>query len=202
MNPAALRWCHRYGTFAVALGALGSLAGPLRPAWAAVHPPIVEAGPTVNAIIPPAEGILTLTVSNAPVELSLVLFGTDKKSIELTAQLPPMTVNDNRYQSQPGWSVSGQVGDFSVGGATFGGSYLGWRPVVVTQNAARDVAVGPAVSPGTTPGLKDGGSLAAAGAAKGAGTTVVGATLDLKVPASVSIGSQSATLTVTLLERS
>jgi hypothetical protein len=202
MNPPPLLWCHRYATFAAALGALSSLVVAVRPAVAAVHAPIVESGLTVNATIPRSEGILTMTVSNAPVQLSLVLFSGDKKTLEWTGQLPPVTVDDDRYQSQPGWSLSGQVGDFGGGGPTFSGSYLGWTPVVVAQNAAHDVAAGPAVSPGTRPGLRGGGSLAIAGASDGAGTTVLGATLDLKVPASTSIGSQSATLTVTLLEHS
>jgi len=73
--------------------------------------------------------------------------------------------------------------------------------VVTTQNAAHDVVVGPAVPPGTDPGLKAGSRLANAAAAMGLGTTVLDATLALKVPASAATGSHSATLTITAVER-
>lgn len=160
----------------------------------------VVQGETVNVIIPRAEGVLTMTVSNAPVQLSTPVLSADKKTFRLTGQLPTVAVEDNRNQSQPGWSISGQVSDFKGGGPTVSGSNLGWTPMVIKQNAAQDVAVGPAVSPGTDPGLKVGNSQAVAVATKGLGTTIVGATLDLKISASASAGPQLATLTVTLMQ--
>jgi hypothetical protein len=155
---------------------------------------------TINVIIPRAEGIFAITVSNAPVQLSTATPGIDHSALELSGELGAVTISDSRYQSQPGWSIFGQVGDFSGGGPAFNGSYLGWSPMVLMQDAAHDVAAGPAVTPGTNPGLKRASELGAAAATKGLGTTVLGATLYLKVPASTPVRSQSATLTITIVE--
>jgi hypothetical protein len=155
---------------------------------------------TINVTIPRAEGPFAITVSNAPVELRAATPGIDHSAVELSGELGAITISDSRYQSQPGWSVFGQIGDFSGGGPAFNGSYLGWSPMIITQNAVQDVAAGPTVTPGTNPGLKIGSELGAAAATKGAGTTVLGATLYLKVPATTPVRSQSATLTITIVE--
>src|SRR5258705_185639 len=98
-----------------------------------------------------------MTVSATPVPLGTALISGDYATFEATGQLGAVTVSDSRYQSQPGWTVSGQVGDFTAGGHTVAGYYLGWAPVVTTQNADQDVVPGPVVSPGTNPGLAGGG---------------------------------------------
>ena len=201
-----LRRCRRYAALAAGAGALASLVGPGAapgaPSSARVTVSdtnrVVREG-TVNVVIPRAEGVLTMSVSTAPLQLGPVVLSDDGRTVVLTSQLGAMTVTDNRYQSQPGWSLSGQVSDFTGGGPTFSGSYLGWTPVVIAQNPDRDVATGRVVGPGTRPGLRDGGGLAAAAEGTGTGTTVVGATLVLRLPASTSVRSQTATLTVTLV---
>lgn len=156
---------------------------------------------TINVIIPRYDGVFMVTVSNAPVLLSAPSLSPDRKTLQSTGQLAAVTISDSRYQSQPGWSISGQVSDFSGGGPTFAGGYLGWTPLVTAPNADQDVTAGPALIPGPNGGLKTGSLLAAAAATKGLGTTVLGATLYLEVPASTSVRSQSATLTLTLVER-
>lgn len=156
---------------------------------------------TINVIIPRYDGVFMVTVSNVPVLLSAPLLSADRKTLQSTGQLTAVTVSDSRYQSQPGWSISGQVSDFSGGGPTFSGAYLGWTPLVTAPNADQDVTAGPALIPGPNGGLKGGSLLAAAAATKGVGTTVLGATLYLEVPASTPVRSQSATLTLTLVER-
>ncbi|MEU7873649.1 hypothetical protein [Dactylosporangium sp. NPDC049140] len=68
-----------------------------------------------------------------------------------------MTVSDGRDQTRPGWTVSGQVGDFTNGTRTFSGADLGWAPAIAAPNAGHDVVAGPVVAPGTDPGLRAGG---------------------------------------------
>lgn len=157
-------------------------------------------GETVNVVIPAWEGALTMTVSDAPVQLSSKAVSADKKTVELTGELPVMTIEDYRFLSAPGWRVTGQVSDFTGGGPKLSGSYLGWTPEILEQDANRDAVAGPAVSPGTRPGLADPSRLASAAATGGTGHTVIGATLDLKVPSSSLLGSQAATLSITLVE--
>jgi hypothetical protein len=158
-------------------------------------------GEAVNVVIPRTEGLLVMTVSSAPVRLTALVLSPDRKTLQATGQLGAVTVDDSRYLSEPGWSVSGQAGDFGGGGSTFSGGYLGWTPLVTTQNPDQDVVAGPALIPGANRGLKGDSLLAGAAATKGLGTTVLGATLYLEVPANTPIGSQSATLTVTLVSR-
>lgn len=111
-------------------------------------------GETVNFNVPSSEGVFTMTVNDTPVQLSTAVLSADNSAFESTGQLGAVTISDRRDQSQPGWRISGQVGDFSDGGDTFSGSDLGWTPVVTTQNEAQDVAAAAAVIPGTDPGLK------------------------------------------------
>ncbi len=156
---------------------------------------------TINVNVPSFEGVFTMTVSDAPVQMSTAALSADQTNFESTGQLGVVTISDGRDQSQPGWSVSGQVGDFTGGGHTFSGSHLGWTPVVTAQDAAHDVVAGPPVSPGTNPGLTADSDMAKAAATNGLGTTTLGAALDLTVPASTAAGSYSAVLTITAVEQ-
>jgi hypothetical protein len=157
-------------------------------------------GETINVNVPRAEGVFTMTVSTTPVHLTDAVLSADNTTFESTGQLGSVTVSDGRNQSQPGWSISGQVSDFSDGTHTFTGNDLGWTPQITTPNAAHDVVAGPAVPAQANPGLKQGSGLASAAVTKGLGTTVLGAALDLKVPSSTAPGAYSATLTITAVE--
>ena len=209
-NSRPLRWSRRYAVLASALGALAGLAGPVRPAVAYTSssgPTTTGAtsrathGETINVIIPSFDGDFIMTVSNTPIQLSDLVLSADRKTLQSTGQLGAVMVTDDRYQSQPGWSMSGHVSDFSGGGPAVSGAYLGWTPLVVVPNAKGDVDAGPAVIPGSGRGLSGASLLAAAPPPRGLGATVLGATLYLEVPASTPLRSQSATLTVTLVGR-
>lgn len=154
---------------------------------------------TINVNIQQAAGgDLTLTVDNTPVALSTPNnIGT---ALESTGSLSPVTVTDSRVPVEPGWDVTGSVSDFTSGANTISGNDLGWSPKIATQDTARDVTAGSGVTAGS-PGLKSPAPLAAAAANHGAGTTVLGADLDLRVPVDTAAGSYSSTLTVTLLSK-
>jgi hypothetical protein len=106
-----------------------------------------------------------------------------------------VTISDGRVQTLPGWRVVCQDSDFTSGSNAFSGRALGWIPAVTGQNPAQDVVAGPPVAPGV--GLRDSSLLATAAANHGLGTAVLGATLQLSVPATTQPGSYSAVLTVT-----
>ncbi|MBO0869032.1 MAG: hypothetical protein J2P15_10745, partial [Micromonosporaceae bacterium] len=153
MNRRSLRWRRRYLAYAAALGALASFVGPVRPAIAKGATPAADAVtitvtiPRLNGNGPPGnggpggEGVLTMTVTDAPVELGPGTPSADGQTILFTGQLPPMTISDSRNVGRPGWTVTGQVSDFSGGGEGFSGSQLGWTPAIITQNAKRNVKV-------------------------------------------------------------
>ena len=154
---------------------------------------------TINVnVAAQSSGSLTLTVSGTSVSLSAPTnIGT---ALDSTGSLSPVTVSDSRQPTQPGWSTSGSVSDFTSGANSFSGNDLGWTPKIATANTANDVTAGVVVAP-SSPGLKSPAVLASAAANHGAGTTVLGAGLDLRIPFSTPAGSYSATLTVTLLSQ-
>jgi len=153
---------------------------------------------TLNVNVPLSEGVFVMTVSSTPVQLTdAVNKGT---FFESTGTLSDVTVNDGRIQSAPGWSISGQVSDFTSGANSIPGDSLGWTPQIKTPNATNDVTAGLAVAAGTTPGLKEGAALVKAAVTKGLGTSVVNAALDLRIPINTKPGAYSATLTLTAIE--
>jgi hypothetical protein len=149
-------------------------------------------------VVQAASGSLTLTVDNTPVSMSTAKnIGT---VLDSTGTLSPVTVTDSRVPTRPGWDISGSVSDFTSGSHTIDGNGLGWTPKLTTANTAGDVTAGGVVAP-SNPGLKAAAPLASAAATHGAGTTVLGADLDLRAPVDTAPGSYSATLTVTLLSK-
>ena len=154
---------------------------------------------TVNVNIPQIDGAFTVTVDQTPVSL-----GTAQPNgavLEATGQLSPVTVNDGRIVSKPGWRASGQVSDFTRDtNPPIDGNSLGWTPTITTPNPANDVTAGLAVAAGSNPGLRQGAGLANAGAGQGLGPSVLGAGLDLRVPPSTNPGAYSATLTITVID--
>jgi hypothetical protein len=153
---------------------------------------------TLNLNVPLNEGVFTMSVSSAAVALSAPV--KNATFFESTGALSPVTVTDGRVQSVPGWSVSGQVGDFISGANKIVGDDLGWSPSITTPNTAGDVTPGATIAAQSTPGLKEGGALAKAGVNQGLGQTVLGAGLDLKFPLNTKVGAYTATLTVTAVE--
>jgi hypothetical protein len=115
-------------------------------------------------------------------------------------QLRPVAVTDTRSGS-PGWNVVGRVGSFSGRAGEFGGKYLGWTPRVSDQTVDRAVVAGAPVVSGlrSGEGLGRSSTLGSAAAGSGRGVAVLGAGLELKVPAATEAGSYEATLTLTVI---
>ncbi len=152
---------------------------------------------TVTTTIPSGVGTLTLTGVSSTVSLGTATLsaGTLNASGSLAA-----VVTDSRQLDYPSWSLTGQVGDFTVGAKTLLGKYLGWTPAV-SGSAGGSVAgalVLPAVAVGDL-GLKAISQLAS-GSPSSAGTvTNAAAVLQLKAPSNTPAGAYSATLTLTLI---
>jgi hypothetical protein len=138
----------------------------------------------------PQSGTFTLTVAAGTVNLTAA--GTSA-----TGALQPITVSDTRNFT-PGWSVSGQAASFTgsgtAAGATIPGNQLGWTP---TDTSLSDAQLGGAVAP-ASPGLgSTAATLASAAAGHGLGTSVLGANLNLAIPATALAGPYASSLTVT-----
>ncbi|WP_433047174.1 extracellular solute-binding protein [Dactylosporangium sp. CS-033363] len=147
--------------------------------------------------VPHEEGFLTVTVTSDPVRLTDAELRPDH-TFEASGALGAVTIVDERDQTSPGWTVTGQIGDFSDGVHSFGGAHLGWTPKVLLNNPSGSAVAGSPVAPGT-PRLPGGDVLAGAPAAGGLGRTTIGADLFLKIPSRTQPGLYSATLTITVL---
>ncbi|QSB14280.1 HtaA domain-containing protein [Natronosporangium hydrolyticum] len=133
-------------------------------------------------------GPLTLSVAGDSVQLSDAAIGGTA-----TGELNQAEVEDLRG-TNAGWSLVGQVGEFTGDAGTFPGNQLGWAPQA-------DVVSGPGlVAPGSPvgSGLGDARTLCSAGAGASAGTFECGAELNLGIPGSAAPGRYTATLTLTL----
>ncbi|MCX6502725.1 MAG: metallophosphoesterase family protein [Microbacterium sp.] len=123
---------------------------------------------------------------------------TTEGSFEATGEINPISVSDTRSSLAP-WSLTAVVGDFTDGGKTFSGSYLGWTPKVLTAGAG--AVAGAPVASGFVGGTGLSVSRVLGSGAQGheKGQALLGADLDLKLPAGTDKGSYRATLTVTAL---
>jgi hypothetical protein len=153
-------------------------------------------GETITATVPQAAGEFSWTINGTDRAVTLTDTVNQGSYLESTGDLLPITVTDTRADG-PAWSVSGQLGDFN--GGALSGKYLGWTPEVITNGAG--ATAGGAVAPGIAGGngLKDASTLASATAGHSTGSAVVGADLDLRVPADTPAGTYTATLTLTAL---
>ncbi|SER64228.1 Ig-like domain-containing protein [Actinokineospora terrae] len=153
-------------------------------------------------------GELLVSVPNQGVVLPAPVMLPDGSMLTTSGQLNPITVIDTRA-GNPGWTLSGQVGDFTAGPNRINGANLGWVPGLVSSAAAQSVRVGNAVppaeaiEPGAVPpadrGLAAARTLADASAAHGNGTATMTALLALKVPTSTVAGTYTAILTLTAI---
>lgn len=165
-----------------------------------VHPDHGE-GQSLQVTVPqaaPGEFGWTVDGYNGLVDLGTAK-EVDGTHFEAEGAINPLKVTDTRRTLAP-WSISASVSDFQDGDKKFSGSYLGWKPRVLTEGAGA-TAAGTVAS-----GYDDGGtglsvSRPLAGAPQGhpRGEARVGADLDLKIPDSVAKGSYRATLTITAL---
>jgi hypothetical protein len=156
-----------------------------------------------------AAGSLVISVADTNVVLPTPVLNTAGTLFTTSGKINTVTVTDTRG-ADPGWSVSGQVTDFSDGAShAINGGNLGWVPNVVDKAASQTVTAGgtiaPAngIAPGVTPpsgvGLSSSRTLATAAAAAGTGTAHLDALLNLNAPTSTPAGTYNATLTLTAI---
>jgi hypothetical protein len=120
-----------------------------------------------------------------------------------TGRINQLSVTDTR-SSNRAWTVSGSVTRFTNGSTgandSFSGSFLGWRPVVThASGGSQQVNPGPVVDPSPTDGLGSPKVLASAPDGRAIGVARLDARLKLLIPATVSDGRFTATLTFTVI---
>ena len=151
-------------------------------------------------------GALVISVPDGQVTLPSPTLDNAGDLFTTSGALKPVTVTDNR-SGNPGWTVNGQVSDFSDGAShAINGENLGWSPNVVDHSGGQTIALGGVVAPanGVAPsdtganGLKGSHALAVAAAGAGLGTAHLAAALSLNVPTTTVAGTYVATLTLTV----
>ncbi|MGW1884819.1 Ig-like domain repeat protein [Streptomyces sp. NPDC001970] len=149
-------------------------------------------------------GALVISVDNPHVTLPSPQLNANGDLLATTGAINAVTLTDTRA-GNPGWSVSGQVADFSDGGThKINGQNLGWTPKLIDKGASQTVTAGAAVAAANgvdpadagTAGLKSSRSLATGA---GLGTAHLGADLALNAPTSTVAGTYTATLTLTAI---
>ena len=153
---------------------------------------------TINVNVPASQGPFIMTVSTTPVSLGTATLSSDFTKFTASGTLSDVTVSDERNQTVPGWSITGQMGTFSDGTHSIPGSALGWTPAVKSQVTPGDVVAGSPVA-AAAPGLGTASTLASAAAGKGLHTSVLTADLSFQAPANTSPGAYSGTLTITAI---
>jgi hypothetical protein len=165
---------------------------------------------TINTTI--AAGSLVISVANTNVTLPAPVLNSAGTLFQTSGKINPVTVVDTRA-SNPGWTVSGQVSDFSDGATPtankINGGNLGWVPNVVDQatnqtvtaggTIAPDNGIAPTATPAAGVGLSTSRTLATATASHGIGTAHLDALLNLNAPTSTPAGTYNATLTLTAI---
>ncbi|MGN7186459.1 hypothetical protein [Microbacterium enclense] len=196
---------------AVALGLLASSAA----ATAAVAETQYgdDSDVTVNVDIPRAPGTGTLSLTVAGTSTTLTENGSTGTVRQFTGKLPTVTVTDTREAADvPGgafWYVLGSATDFvSSDGDIITADHLGWSPMLTGDTDPGSVAAGDPVDtvldggPNGV-GLVDRELLAMASDSaeiNPEGQWSVSADLFLRTPASVTTGSYSSTITLSLFE--
>ncbi|MEV6110131.1 Ig-like domain-containing protein [Streptomyces sp. NPDC051940] len=149
-------------------------------------------------------GALAISVEDPNVTLPSPQLNSAGTLLTTGGAINAVTLTDTRA-GNPGWSLSGQVGDFTDGGShSINGQNLGWTPNVIDKAPGQTVTAGAAVAPavgaapgdGGSAGLKQSRSLATG---TGLGTAHFGADLALNVPTSTVAGTYTATLTLTAI---
>lgn len=162
--------------------------------------PAVDDGaiPLNVQVVAPETGALVLTIADFGAGVALGEARNLGNRLAYEAALPQVSVTDTRPTDQRAWSVSGQAADFAAGENTIAASHLGWRPSLgeVAERVTAGHTVLGELDGGT--GLRIPATLASAGADAGAGTSLLGATLDLQIPTETAPGDYQGTLTISL----
>lgn len=136
----------------------------------------------------PADGALSLSVAGHG---ERVAFGGS--GAKLDATMPLVTVADTRNEVRAqgrGWTLAGSATDFVAGNRTLAAENLAWAPRIVRSESG--------AAAGGRATLDSPATLAAADRTSRVGTTVVGADLDLTVPADAAGGRYGSEITLTL----
>jgi hypothetical protein len=172
-------------------------AGPLT---LTVNAAAADSGDVPVAVILPTTGAFTLTSDTA----DTVSLAVSASGLSAGSATTPITASDTR-NTFPGWSVAGQVtnwtGSGPATGATISGNQLGWTPTS-TGGLPKGVSLGSAVDP-ANPGLGATPAVLASvhsGVGDGFGTAILGADLSLLIPATQEAGPYSAELTISAVD--
>jgi Bacterial Ig-like domain (group 3) len=169
----------------------------------------ISANVTENLTVP-NNGTITVSIDTNAIPLvagtgSYVATGdfgtqspTGPNSLSSTAGVQ---VIDSR-NTFPGWYVTGQTSNFTLGANTISGNQLGWAPNTGESFAASgtsEAILGPTVAP-ASPGIgSTAGVLFSAPAGGGFGTFDASALLTLDIPTTSPPGAYTGTLTITAL---
>ncbi|MFS0712789.1 alkaline phosphatase [Microbacterium sp. 2P01SA-2] len=135
-----------------------------------------------------ADGALSLSVAGHGERVSFGGSGAD-----LDATLPLVTVADTRNEVRAqgrGWTLAGTATDFVAGNRTLAAENLAWAPRIVRSEAG--------AAAGGRATLDAPATLATADRTSRLGSTVIGADLDLTVPADAAGGRYGSEITLTL----
>ncbi|WP_454042400.1 hypothetical protein [Cellulosimicrobium sp. Marseille-Q8652] len=178
----------------------GNTAGAVEGEHSGEEPGAAPEGDQAVAVTVPAQsgGELTWQLEGSSSLVDLGVATEELGYYQAMGQLVPVRVQDTRA-GDPAWSVTGQVSDFVAGGQTVEGKYLGWTPGVLENGG--DAIAGEHVASGfdAGEGLAQARTLARADEGHARGASVVGATLDLKLPLDTPRGTYTATITLTAL---
>jgi len=155
-------------------------------------------GQAIAVTVPEGAGRFTWNIDGSNGLVDLGTAGDEGDHWRAIGSINPIRVSDTRSTGQE-WSVSAQVSDFTSNGSRVDAKFLGWAPKL-SQNTGGALA-GAAVASGFDggSGLGDPALLGSAPRGHAPGSVLLGADLELKLPADVDPGTYSARLTLTAL---
>jgi len=150
-----------------------------------------------------APGALVISVAGSNVTLPPLTLNSTSTLFSTAGPIQTVTVTDTRAGA-PGWSVSGQVAQFSSGANAINAQNLGWAPNLVSKGDGLKVTLGGQVNPANAVEANDTGVLGLKSArtlatATGLGTAKFGADLTLLAPTSTLAGTYQGVLTLTAI---
>jgi hypothetical protein len=180
----------------------GGPGGPGDPGGPGNPGPAPENAQVITATIDADTGGLVISVNpnDRNVNLPAATLNNTATRWTTSGALRPVTVTDTR-SADPGWTASGQVGQFASQDAAFSGAHLAWTPNVASRTDGQTVTAGPGVNGALDggPGLGTSQTLANAPAGSARGTAVLGAELHLGLPTDVESGTYTALITFTAI---
>ncbi|MEV4557261.1 Ig-like domain-containing protein [Kitasatospora sp. NPDC049285] len=164
-------------------------------------PPPAPVSETITTTVAP--GALVISVAGTNVSLPPLTLNNDSTRFGTAGPIQTVTVTDTRAGA-PGWSVSGQVAQFTSGANLINPQNLGWAPNLVSKGDGLKVTLGGTVNPADAVGVNDNGVLGLKSSrtlatATGLGTAKLGADLTLLAPTSTLPGTYQGVLTLTAI---